>query len=25
VAVTLTFQDGAKLTADFPVRDAMGK
>ncbi len=25
VPVTLTFQDGAKITADFPVRDATGK
>jgi copper(I)-binding protein len=25
VPVTLTFQDGAKITVDFPVRDATGK
>lgn len=25
VPVTLTFQDGAKITTDFPVRDATGK
>lgn len=25
VPVTLTFKDGAKVTADFPVRDAAGK
>lgn len=25
VPVTLTFQDGAKITAEFPVRDATGK